>query len=261
MTNTSPEMIIERLKLTLTKNNINYNKMIDEMGQVEATEKRRNGQEFTLKEHIKGLVFAMLSNQRPWGPIDDNYDKIGDIFLQYSPDKLQKVDPREIVQKILDIKCGNRSISKQVESLDYNINQFKKIINDFGSMDKFVSSKTGKEIAIMLSDPESPYKIKYLGFALAMEYLRNVGIRAMKPDTHILRICGSDRLAIFPPRVLPEAAADLFNEFAKQIDANPTYIDNLFWIFGAEDYANICSAKPRCNVCELVSFCNYLKKT
>lgn len=111
-----------------------------------------------------------------------------------------------------------------------------------------------------MSDTKSTYKIKQLGFTLAMEYLRNVGIKGMKPDTHLIRICGSERLAIFPSDVSPEQAALLFNEFAKQVNLNPSYLDNLFWIFGAEDYANICSAKPRCDVCELKPYCNYPKK-
>jgi len=259
MTNTSPKLIIEKLELTLKKNNVGYEKIIEEFRQVASTEKRLRGGEFTLRDHICGLILAMLSNQRPWGQIAKNIDKIERIFFQYDPDKLQEANYEEILQRVIEIKCGNRSIGKQLGHLSYNIEQFKKIIRDFGSIDKFVSHKTGEEIATRLSDHKSPYKLKQIGFTLAMEYLRNVGVRGMKPDLHLLRICGSERLSIFPPRVSPEQATILFNEFSKQENMNPVYLDNLFWIFGAKDYANICSAKPKCNVCELVPYCNYPK--
>jgi endonuclease III len=204
------------------------------------------------------LVLALLSNRRPWGPIEEKLDNIETIFFQYDPDKLQKADPAQILLKIKEIKLGNISINKQIKELSYNIEQFKRIIKEFGSLDMFLS-KNSEEAATMLSDSESPYKLKNIGPALVMEYLRNVGIAAMKPDTHLLRICGSNRLAIFPSLVSIEQAKLLFNKFAEQAELNPSYLDNLFWIFGAKDYANICSAKPKCNNCELASYCNYPK--
>jgi len=258
MTNTSPKQIVEKLKLTLSNNKIDYKKIVEEFGQVASTEERVGGEEFTLRDHIRSLVLALLSNQRPWGPIEKNLDKLKTIFFQYDPDKLQKANPLEILQKIKEIKCGNILINKQVKELSYNIKQFKRIIKEFGSVDNFLS-KNSEESATMLCDPESPYKLKNIGPALVMEYLRSVGIAGMKPDTHLLRICGSERLAIFPSSVSIEQAKSLFNKFAEQADLNPSYLDNLFWIFGAKDYANICSAKPKCDLCDLVSCCNYPK--
>ena len=41
---------------------------------------------------------------------------------------------------------------------------------------------------------EGKYKLKYVGKALAWEYLRNVGVDGAKPDTHLKRILGSNRL-------------------------------------------------------------------
>ena len=55
--------------------------MIADFGQVEASEKRRRGQRFALRDHVRGLILAQLSNNRPWGPIARNRDKIDRIFL------------------------------------------------------------------------------------------------------------------------------------------------------------------------------------
>ena len=40
-------------------------------------------------------------------------------------------------------------------------------------------------IAKRLGNP-GPYKLRHVGYTLALEYLRNVGIRAGKPDVHAL---------------------------------------------------------------------------
>ena len=38
------------------------------------------------------------------------------------------------------------------------------------------------------------YKLHQVGEALAWEYIRNVGIDGAKPDTHIRRFLGSNRM-------------------------------------------------------------------
>ena len=260
METTSPKELIKKLKLTMTEAGVDYDKIITELGQVTASEKRLRGEEFTLNDHTRALIFAQLSNQRPWGPIASNSEKIKSIFYDFDAEELLGANPKELQQNLTKIRCGNRSIGKQLEYLGCNISQFKKIIQDFGSLDKFTTSKTGEEIAKQLSDYKSKYKLKQVGFALAMEYLKNVGIRGVKPDVHILRICGNERLSIFSDSLSPKEITLKFNEFAKSTEENVTYLDNLFWIFGAKDYANICSAKPKCFKCYLRENCNLEKK-
>jgi thermostable 8-oxoguanine DNA glycosylase len=251
--------LVKKLKMTLQKNGINYNRLIANFGQVSVAEKRAKGMEFSLKDHVKGVVLALLSNQRSWGQIAKNREKIDEIFYHYDPDKLEIMNPEELLKKVREIRCGNRSIRKQLRSLSSNIKKFREIASEFGSIDRFIIHKPAEEIAEMLSKQESKYKIQGLGFTLAMEYLRNVGIRGMKPDLHLLRICGAERLGIFPPSVSPKNAAIIFNEFSKKVGVNKVYLDNLFWIFGAKDYANICSAKTKCYACELRNHCKYPK--
>lgn len=255
----SPQELVEILKQTLTNNNVAYQKIIDDFGQIAAVEKRERGEEFTLQDHVRGLILATLSNQRSWGPIAKNLSKITEIFHNFNPDELEKVNPKILHQKITAIGCGNRSIGKQLIVLSENIKKLRYIEKEFGSIDKFVASKPAEEIAELLAHPTSAYKLKQIGVALGMEYLRNVGIRGAKPDLHILRICGSERLRIFPQGTTPKQAIAIFRDFAKEANINSSYLDNLLWIFGAQDYANICSAKPKCRICGLRENCNYLK--
>ena len=40
------------------------------------------------------MVYALLSNQRPWKPIEDNFENINNIFYNFNPEYLQTVNPQ-----------------------------------------------------------------------------------------------------------------------------------------------------------------------
>lgn len=252
-----PKVIVERVKLTLEKNGINFENIIQNLGQVEASKKRTEGAQFTINDHIRALILAMLSVQRPWKPIMENMGKIDEIFFNYDPYKLEKADPEILISQIRAIKCGNKSIKLQIEHISHNIQQLRKIERDFGDLDVFVTGNPPEKVAKILSDSNSKYKIQMVGPVLAMEYLKSVGIASVKPDLHIIRICGPERLDIIPTR---NAAKQLiaFKEFAKHANVSSTYLDNLFWIFGAKNFGEICSIDPKCHVCGLEEYCNFL---
>jgi predicted transcriptional regulator with HTH domain len=54
---------------------------------------RQAGKKFQLKDHIKGLVYAMLTNQTKWYRIEPKLQKIDKIFSDYNPDILKKESP------------------------------------------------------------------------------------------------------------------------------------------------------------------------
>lgn len=250
-----PKIILKNLKSTLYRNHVDFEGIIDSLGQVEAVKKRENKQHFTFKDHLKGLILSLLSNQRPWKPIMENLDKIDEIFFHYDPSKLEKVDPNVLVEQITAIKCGNRKIKIQMETLSDNIQQLKYMEEKCGSLDEFVTHKSLEEVQKSISDPNSEYKLKQVGPALAMEYLKNVGISSMKPDTHLIRICGPDRLNIIPLEDTEEQIK-VFQEFVDKAGVSATYFDNLVWIFGADSFGEICTKEPKCAVCDLGEYCN-----
>jgi hypothetical protein len=141
-------------------------------------------------------------------------------------------------------------------TLPYNISILEKVSEKYGSIDNFITSKPIEEIAECLSDAKSHYKLKQLGMALTMEYLKNVGLSGMKPDTHLLRICGPERLDIIQETNSKEQLQS-FERFSKQAGVSTTYLDNLIWIFGANEYGEICSSSPKCHKCVLIELCNY----
>jgi hypothetical protein len=258
MTPPSAANLVKGIQETLTARHIDFEAVIRDFGQVEAAERRASGHRFEMRDHIRGLVLSLLSNQRPWKPIADNKARIAAIFLQYDPDALADAGPATILRGLRNIRCGNRADVKQVSSLAENIATLRRIEERWGSLDAFVASAPPDTIARRLSDVGS-YKIKQLGYALAMEYLKNVGIRAGKPDLHIRRILGSERLGYAPDHPNEAEAFELIAMLAADAGRDATYLDNLLWMFCAEGYGNVCGAVPQCGACRLARDCRYPK--
>lgn len=84
----------------------------------------------------------------------------------------------------MDINCGNRVIRQQMESLCYNIDVLLNIQKDYNTLDNFVTSDEPHVIARVMGK-EGKYKLRYIGFTLALSYLREIGIKTVKPDVHL----------------------------------------------------------------------------
>jgi endonuclease III len=254
----APALLIG-LQQSLRMCGVDYEQTIKDFGQVAASEDRERGRHFSLTDHVRGLLLSQLSNQRPWKPIAQNRDRIRRIFHDYDPDALERANPRDLANSIMSIRCGNRAIVQQMNALASNITNLRRIETDYAGLDKFVSSRHPLEIAKLISAP-GPYKLACVGPALALEYLRNVGIRAAKPDLHVLRILGGERLSYSPGKLTERDAVELVSNLAIEAGCNATYLDNLLWLFCAEGYGEICGARPRCNICAFRDSCRYPKQ-
>jgi hypothetical protein len=245
--------VINQIQDTLTQQSVPYQEIIDSFGQVAALERRSAGRRFSLRDHVRALLLSQLSNNRPWGTIARNLSPIRDIFLNYDPVALKEIDPASLTDSIIEIGCGNRSIAKQLNGLRQNIETFERIDN----IDKYVVSADPEVIA--KSFAKGKYKLVQIGFTLAMEYLRNVGIDAIKPDLHICRMIGPERLGLTEKVPTPEQAYAALMGWARTTEHSALFIDNLLWIFAAQDYGKICTANPKCHLC-LVKSCNMKKR-
>lgn len=252
-----PRRLLATLQQTLAAQGIDYDGVVTEFGQVPASEARLHGKRFTPADHLRGLVLSLLSNQRPWGPIAYHLDQIQTIFFGFDPERVRAADPEYFVHALRELRCGNRQIRAQMHTLAQNIDTFARIAAEQGSLDAFVTSADPDVIATRLSAPGSVYKLRQVGYTLALEYLRNVGIRASKPDVHVRRAISGERLGYFDGHPTEEQAYRKVEHLAAEANCNPTYLDNLLWLFCAQDYGNVCRAQPRCSVCGFVSTCNY----
>lgn len=248
------------METTLNKIGFDLEQALHDLGQVSMSIRREHGETFSMDEHVKGLILAMLSNQRPWGPIVQNMDQINEIFFGFRHEQIKQADKKMLAKRLKEIKCGNRSIDKQMDSLDYNIQIFEQIVADYGSLDQFVVSDTPDHVARELGQGRK-YKLKQIGYTLALEYLRNVGVKAIKPDLHIRRIIGHERLSFYNGYPSENEAVKILEKIAEECGVSLTYLDNLMWLYCAVDYANICGSEPKCDLCELRHNCNMGRST
>ena len=218
---------------------------------------RLKGKSYCLSEHIKGLVYSLLTNQTSWKRIVPHLREIDDVFFQYDIDKIKATSPAYFSDALFAIKCGNRKTAAQMAALTYNIEIFERISNIYGSMDDFVTSAPAHEIVALLASSGSEYKLRQVGEALAWEYIRNVGIDGAKPDLHLRRFFGKSRIGKSnrDPATVQEVIAEV-ESLAKSTGLSMATIDNLIWSYCADGYGEICTATPHCTECAIRALCN-----
>ena len=172
--------------------------------------------------------------------------QLDEIFMHYDSFALKEADPEKLISAVTKNRCGNRAIAKQMHALRQNIQTLESLTD----VDAFVTSAAPEKIAKIFSQGPT-FKLAQIGFPLAMEYLRNVGVSAIKPDVHICRIVGPSRLALTKVSPSPEQAFHALMDWSKQTGSSAMYIDSLLWLFAAKDYGNICRQDPRCQICHV----------
>lgn len=240
----------------LTHNNVDFNQYIQQFGQIEKIQARANGEQFIINDYIKGLILAQLSAQRPWGPIHNNLLVIQNIFFNYEPNEILAHNPNYFYENIRQNTLGNRRISFQMNALHHNINILQTIENEVG-LNNFFNQNNFNNLATSLSNNGSPYKLIEIGETLVYEFLKNVGVDCIKPDVHLKRICSNNRLSFFDHEPTSPELVNYLSIQAVENNIKMAYIDNIIWLFCADDFGNICNANPNCNFCNLQNQCNY----
>lgn len=243
---------IDVIRMYLNHKGINCNTNL-----LARVKERKEGKEFTLEDHIRGMVYSMMSSQKKWFVIEPNLSEIDKLFFDYDYKKIIEKNPDYYCEKLYELKCGNRNTKKQMNSLKDNIKTFQRIENDYGSIDLFILSKSPEEIVKSLSDEKSLYKIKCFGEALSWEYLRNIGIDAAKPDVHLRRFFSAKRMGTGKvPEATEAEVIEQINFLSEETGISKTELDNLIWRYCADGYGEICTANPRCNECLIRHRCN-----
>lgn len=241
------------IKDYLKSRGLQYETSIDD-----AIAARKSGKEYSLSEHLRGLVYALLTNQTKWSRIVPHLSEIDKIFFNYDVDTIKEKPAEYFETAIRGIKCGNRNIKAQMNALHENIGILESITAKYGSMDTFITSAPAYEVVSMLSSTYSEYKLQQVGEALAWEYIRNMGIDGAKPDLHLRRFFGCNRMnasnreSASIPEVI-EAVASL----SKASGLTMAAIDNLIWSYCADGYAEVCTATPRCADCVIKRYCQH----
>ena len=229
----------------------NYDYKKDYQCTLDALKERKHGKIYSMSEHISTMVFALLSNQRPWKPIADNRENINKLFHYFDADYIKATNSQFFIDGFLALRCGNRQIHRQMQSLKDNVETFERIAKDYTCIDNYYNNTNIKELLRSLSSGK--YKLKQMGVPLVSEYLKGVGIDIIKPDVHVCRIltrlgyCKSNRIS-------DDEAFDICCDIAKEYKLTNVDVDAILWQYCAKDYFEVCCEKPKCFKC-LVKNC------
>lgn len=233
-------------------------------------DKRNNGGIFTINDHIRALVYSMLSSGIVWKRVEKGIDiktgrikPIDDIFHNYDVDYILQCNPDQLADEIKNLGCASQSTRKQMKALvSQNIYKLIKYEKEYGSIDsyyrKFIEQdKTLKILVEQLADSKSENKFEEMAEALVAEYLKNVGYDIAKPDRHIRRILGSKILGCSEYEEVPVYEAfDIVAEIAQEINKPVAEVDYILWSYCANGYGEICTSKnPKCDKCVAKSVC------
>lgn len=233
-------------------------------------DRRKNGGTFTVSDHIRGMVYSMLTSGAAWNRLEPHIDIatgqipiIDDIFYQYDVTALQSADPTKLCEKVKAQKLGTQYLKNQTEALvKENIGKLLSIKEKYGSVDNFYQSLADKNdnlktLVRELATAGKPYKLAQLGEALTAEYLKNVGYDIGKPDRHIRRILGSEYLGCSKHQdVPPYEAIDIIADIAKRLNKPAAEVDYILWAYCANGYGEVCTKKkPRCDKCIVKTNC------
>lgn len=242
--------------------------------------RRKDGETFTIKDHIRGMVYSMLSSNIPWDNLNNMIDvktgrieTVDAVFFQYDISKITEDRVRYFYEKLKEIEEPKRIIGfstrKQMEALvKNNIPRLKAFEIEGGiekNYDKYIDSKGEddidyKRLVKALSTPGSESKMVQLGVPLASEYLRNVGYDLPKPDRHICRILGKDLLGFSDKKYAdPYEAIDFVKSIASEAGLSISETDYYLWSYCAKGYREICTKRnAKHDICCFKNICHYV---
>ena len=228
-------------------------------------DRRKRGGVFALNDHLRAMVYSMLSSGIMWERVEPLTDletgmiqPLDDLFHQYDPDYAGSCDPLNLCDGIKGLHLASQYTRNQMTALvEVNIPKLKAIEQKYGSIDtyykKYITIDCNLTRLIrQLSSSDSKDKLAQMGEALTAEYLKNVGYDTAKPDRHIRRILGSKYLACSAKQDVPVyETLDIVAEIANELSKSAAEVDYILWSYCASGYGEICTVKnPKCEICK-----------
>lgn len=227
--------------------------------------KRKQGGNFELSDHIRAMVYSMLSSRTEWAKIQPHIEsgEIDKIFCNFLSDKLLQCKSEELLDQLKEIRCASLSTRKQMKALlDVNIETLCKIEDTYNGIDNFYQQivsidGTYKNLLLLLANKDSLYKLREMDAPLVAEYLRNVGYDLCKPDRHICRILGCEVLGCSDKKDVPiYETFDIVSAIANELGKSIAEVDYILWSYCAKGYGGICTIDgKKCSDCIVKKYC------
>lgn len=225
---------------------------------------------FSLSDHIRAMVYSMLSSGTVWNRISRKADTktayinpVDKIFCNYNPEELLICSPEQLRDELKKIHCASQYTLKQMNALiSHNIPKLITIEKEYGTIDNYYrefiqSDESLVTLVKTLSETTSKDKMTQMDIPLVCEYLRNVGYDIPKPDRHICRILGSEILSFSSSKkVSAFQAFDIISKIAKLLNKSVAEVDYILWSYCSTGYGEICtSTNPKCKLCAVKTYC------
>lgn len=228
-------------------------------------QRRKSGEPMELEtmDYIRAMTYAILSNSTNWCRIAHDADPQTGRLRNVDKALKARVDNEQDLSAAFgENRVRFRFKKRQIPAVEANIRSLKKAADLPAKYAKM--SANGADFwplvqAIANGKPEDGYKLAQIGPALACEYLRNLGYDIPKPDRHLCRLLGSERLQFFnQPIPESEEVYNLVRRVANSSKSNygPAQADYILWSYCAIGYGNMCNGKNRaCKDCCLSDLC------
>ncbi len=127
------------------------------------------------------------------------------------------------------------------------------------AIDKALSQKPRDFEALLQLLMNDGYEVKR-GKHTALRYPGNVGIDGSKPDTHLRRFFGADRIGVsMNSEATEEEVISAVESISNEGGYTKFEIDYLIWAYCASGKGEVCTASPVCNRCVIREYCNKCK--
>jgi hypothetical protein len=253
--------IVEKLNQGRDRNgrSLNWEARIEGLGQLDKSERRRQGTPFSDNDVFEALLKSMLSNSTDWRRVERVSAQLPAIFCDFSLSDYAKRDAAYVNGVLLPtlsgLGVGSNTLRNDLKRLVITAKALSDYSSTHGAADRYFDSVIAKAngdlilATALLGTEGSEFKIKGMGIPLAAEAMKNLGYEVAKPDRHICRAVACWGLVSFrdeswrsagktqaPKNVRrPEFIATMraMEELASIIALPPSYVDQAVWLLCA----------------------------
>ena len=98
--------ILNRIEKMLQEKHIS----VETMTHLEWIQARSAGKQFSMSEHIRAMIYSLLTNNRRWDQVERNIEEIDKIFFDYDKERILNTPPEFFVEQIQKIKVNGRTV-------------------------------------------------------------------------------------------------------------------------------------------------------
>jgi hypothetical protein len=238
---------------------LDWESRIEGLGQLDKSNKRRQGVHFNDNDVFEAILKSMLSNSTDWRRVERVSAQLPELFCDFSLSDYAKRDSRYVsdflIPRLSGMGVGSNTLRNDLTRLLITAKVLTDYSQTYGAADRYFDAAIGAasgdliEATALLGTEGSKFKLKGMGIPLAAEAMKNLGYEVAKPDRHICRAVACWKLVAFRDETWKSAGktqapknvrrSELIatmrsiQDFAATISLQPSYVDQAVWLLCA----------------------------